>query len=242
LFKKIMILVIISLAAIAVALFPSPGNFLHLQAKNKLTANSASSATTVTMEPTNQTATPLVTSSALQPVIKEVPIPIYANVTVTPENTTVTAGQTFKIDIWINNVTDMAGWQIGLLWDKHVINCTRAQVNTPREWGGAGYDWFNKTEADVNANDVYVAWLFGSGIENDYSDAHGRYFKAETWGPYGSGYMNTINGSIPVLTLTFQALQTGSSTLSLTDVEIANGDITPIGLAVYDSIIEVQAP
>jgi hypothetical protein len=253
LFKKIIILGIISLAAIAVALMPSPGNFLYRQAENKLMGNSEPIATTVQM-PTqvvpiidvitglaNQTSTPPVTSPAPRSTIKTVPIPIYANVTVTPENTTVTVNQTFKVDIWINNVTDMAGWQIGLLWDKETIKCVEAQVNTPPEWGGVGFDWFNKTAADVNVRDVYTAWQFGEGIENDYNDTCGRYFKAETFGPRGSGFMNTFNGSIPALTLTFQALQTGSSSLSFTDVEIGNGKAAPIGYAVYNGIVEVQA-
>ncbi len=252
-----MILGIISLAAIVVALMPSPGNFLCRQAKSKLTGNSATTTTAVQMPtqvlpifpiidvldgPVNQTANPPMTSPAHPPEAERPPVPIYANVTVTPENISASVNQTFKVDIWINNVTAMAGWQIGLLWDKYVIKCVRAQVNTPREWGGAGYDWFNKTEADVNANDVYKAWLFGSGLENDYDGTHGQYFKAETYGPYGSGYNNTFNGSIPVLTLTFQALQTGSSTLSLTDVEIGNGNARPIGYAVYNGIVEVQTP
>ena len=253
-FKKIIILGIISLAAIAVALMPSPGNFLYRQAENKLMGNSVPIATTVQM-PTqvvpiidvitglaNQTSTPPVTSPAPRSTIKTVPIPIYANVTITPENTSVNVNQTFKVDIWINNVTDMAGWQIGLLWDKETIKCVEAQVNTPPEWGGVGFDWFNKTAAEVNVNDVYTGWLWGPGLENDYDGTRGRYFKAETFGPYGSGFMNTFNGSIPALTLTFQALQTGSSSLSLTDVEIGNGKATPIGYRVCDGIVEVGAP
>lgn len=196
----------------------------------------------VIIGPGNQTSSPPsppLQSPTPQP-IKTVPIPIYANFTVTPENITINVNQTFKVNIWINNVTDMAGWEMQFLWDKHAIKCIRAQVNTPREWGGAGYDWFNKTEADVNVSDVYTAWLWGPGIEDNYSDTFGRYYKAETFGPYGSGYMNTFNGSIPVVTLTFQVLQTGSSLMRLENVKIGNGDAQPIGFSVTNEIVEVQ--
>lgn len=242
------------MAAIAVALMPSPGNFLYRQAANELAGNSTPITTAVQLSTqvvpvtdvivgvANQTSSPPVTSPAPQPTVNRVPVPIYANVTVTPENTTATVNQTFKVDIWINNVTDMAGWQFGLLWSKETIKCVEVQVNTPPEWGGIGFDWFNKTEADVNVSDVYTAWQFGEGMNNDYSDTCGRYFKAEIFGPHGSGYSNTFNGSIPVVTLTFQALQAGSSTLSLTEVEIGNAKATPIGYAAYSGTVEVQEP
>ncbi len=189
------------------------------------------------IEPTNQTFSEPVT----QPTIETVPKPVYANVTVVPENVVVTVNQTFKVEVWINNVTDMAGWQVGLLWNKEIITCLDAQVNTPPEWGGVGFDWFNKTAADVNLTAVYTAWLFGSGIENDYNDTTGRYLKAEVWGPNGGDYQNTLNGTICVLTLTFQALQPGSSLLDLTSTEIGDGTASPIGFLVYDGSVEVQA-
>jgi hypothetical protein len=249
LIKKIIILGIVALAVIALAVMPSPGNFLHPPVENKLAGASQSTETAVQMpaqngptsgaaiEPANQTSTQPVT----QPTIETVPKPVYTNVTLVPENVVVTVNQTFKVEIWVNNVTDMAGWQIDLLWNKEIIKCVEAQVNTPPEWGGVGFDLFNKTEADVNLSAVYTAWLFGSGIESDYSDTSGRYFKAECFGPYGGDYHNTFNGTIRVVTLTFQALQAGSSLLDFAYTEIGNRNASPIGHLVNDGSVEVQA-
>jgi hypothetical protein len=243
LIKKIVILGIVALAAIAVAMMPSPGDLLHpsiasqsTEALEQIPAQSGPTSVAA-IEPTNQTSAEPVT----QPPIETVPKPVYANVTVVPKNVVVTVNQTFNVEIWINNVTDMAGWQIGLVWNKELIKCLDAQVNTPPEWGGVGFDWFNKTAADVNLTAVYTAWLFGSGIENDYSDTAGRYFKAECFGPNGGDYQNTLNGTFCVLTLAFQALQAGSNFLDLTSTEIADGTASPIGFLVNDGTVEVQA-
>lgn len=210
-----MILGIVALAVIAVAVMPSPGDLMH--------PSRASQSTEALVQMPAQGGS------------------VYANVTVLPENVVVTVDHTFNVEIWINNVTEMAGWQIGLLWNKEIIKCLDAQVNTPPEWGGVGFDWFNKTAADVNLTAVYTGWLFGSGIENDYSDTTGRYFKAECWGPHGGNYQNTLNGTICVLMLTFQALRPGSSLLDLTSTEIGDGTASPIGFLAYDGSVEVHA-
>lgn len=253
-----MILGIISLAAIAVALMPSPGNFWHPPTENQSIGRPEAIETAVQMpaqgESTpfvvtglaNQTSNPPVT----QPPIETVPKPVYTNVTVVPENVVVTTDQKFKMEIWINNVTDMAGWEVRLLWNKEIIKCVEAHVNTPPEWGGMAFDWFNKTEADVQPNDVYVAWQFGPGIENEYNDTYGQYFKAECFGPRGGNYHNTFNGSIAVVTLTFQPLQTGSTTLSLwkndyvdaEGIKISDRKANPIPHITYNGFVEVQSP
>ena len=248
--KKIIILSIVALAVIAVALMPSPGNFWHPPTENKKTVAVETTIVTVQVpvpngpisdvvtEPTYQTANQLAT----QPKVETVPQPVYTNVTVAPEQIVVTVDQTFNVDIWINNVTNMAGWEIRLVWDKEIIKCTKAHVNTPPEWGGLAFDWFNKTEKDVNVNDVYTAWQFGSGIENDYNDTCGEYFKAECFGPYGGSHHNTFKGSIAVVALTFQALHTGSTSLGFDVSLIGSGAALPIAHTVYEGLVEVQSP
>jgi hypothetical protein len=143
---------------------------------------------------------------------------VFTNISVVPNNVIVSVNQTFSVDVWINNVSDMAGWEISLLWNNSVLKCVQAQVNTPLEWGGVAFDWFNKTASDVNEigiNAVYTAWLFGSGIDNNVSATYGLYGKAECYGPYRSGCDNTFNGSLAIVTLTFQALNAGSTSLDL---------------------------
>lgn len=84
--------------------------------------------------------------------------PVFTNISVTnisviPNNVVVSVNQTFSVDVWISDVTDMAGWQINLLWNNSVLKCVQAQVNTPPEWGGVALDLFNKTESDANKID-----------------------------------------------------------------------------------------
>jgi hypothetical protein len=205
------------------------------------------------------------------------PVPVFTNVSIMPNNVVVVVGQTFSVEVWVNNVTGMAGWQIELLWSSNVLKCVAAQVNTPAAWGGVGFDWFNKTAADVDPNAVYTAWQYGPGIVNngdvlydslfeDYSATCGEYEKCEVWGPRGSDYHNTFNGSLAIVTLTFQALQAGSTSLyfSMDDyigtggsyydgtnyitttggyyegITVGNGNAEPIAINVYNGFVEVQ--
>jgi hypothetical protein len=192
----------------------------------------------------------------IQPAIVTVPEPIYSNVTIAPDNVTVTVDQTFSVEVWINNVTFMAGWQITLLWNTNTLKCIHAQVNTPPEWGGASLDFFNKTESDaanINSIAVYSAWQFGPGIDNDYSFTSGRYAKAECWGPRNGPNHNAFNGSIAIVTLTFQALHEGTTSLDLwrgnynvigryyDGIVIGDGNAMPIAHTDHDGFVEVQA-
>ena len=194
------------------------------------------------------------------------PVPVFTNVSIVPNSATVTVGQTFSVEVWVNNVTGMACWQIDLLWSSSVLKCVAAEVNTPAAWGGVGFDWFNKTVADVDPNAVYMAWEYGPGIDNNSTATCGEYFKAECWGPRGSGYENTFNGSLAIVTFTFQALQAGSTSLyfSMDDyigtggwyydgtnyitttggyyegITVGNGHAEPIAINVYNGFVEVQ--
>ena len=244
-----MILGIISLAAIAVALMPSPGNFLHPPAETTIQTPAQYGLTSdPVIDPANQTSIQPVTPPTTQPATETVPKTVYTNVTIVPENVTVAVNQTFSVDVWINNVTGMAGWEINLLWNSGVLKCVQAQVNTPPEWGGAAFDWFNKTAADVDPKAVYTAWQFGQGVMS------GQYFKAEVFGPRGSAYHNTFSGSLAIVTLTFQALHAGSTSLDLwrgdwnnismsyEGIEIGDGNAMPITYSVYSGFVEVRAP
>lgn len=178
----------------------------------------------------------------------------FTNVTVVPNNFVVFVNQTFSVDVWINNVSDMAGWEINLLWNSSVLKCVQAQVNTPAEWGGVAFDWFGKTESDANKidpNSVYTAWLWGPGIDNNFTATYGQYHNAENYGPYGSGYDNTFNGSYAIVTLTFKALRAGSTSLDFLNTEdvnsssaypniIGNGNAKQIPHVDYGGFVEVK--
>jgi hypothetical protein len=258
LLKKIMILGIIFLAAIAVALIPSPGNFSYpLDQSNSAaaskpadtvqligaTVNPVRTVNNVIFEPSNQTSTQPVNQTKTHSAIDPTPEPVHASITIippVPEGVVLSVNQTFKVEIWVNNVTNMAGWQIDLLWNRDVFKCLQAQVNTPPEWGGVGFDWFNKTASDVDPNGVDVAWQFGSGINNTYSTKFGVYFKAECYAPRGSPYHTVFNGSIPVVTLTFQAIRPGPCDMSFDGVLIGDGRANPIACTVNDWFVQVE--
>lgn len=213
---------IVALVVIAIALSPSPSSFLFQ--------------------------TPSVTTSG-QALVQSDPAadPVLTSIAVVPAEAIVNLSQTFTVEVWINNVTNMAGWQIRLVWSRETITCAEAQVNTPPEWGGGSFDWFNKTEADANTidpNAVMAAWQFAPGIENAYSGTCGQYFKAECYGPRGGSFHNTFDGSIAVVTLSFQALRTGSTSLRL-DVEatiIGDSSANRIAYTVQNALVTVQAP
>jgi hypothetical protein len=148
------------------------------------------------------------------------PVVTGTTIFVVPDQLTVFENDTFIVNVRLNDVVNLAGWQFDLYWDSAMLRCLNATVNTPVEWGGLAFDFFNKTIADANEidpNSVYAAWQFGSGIDNNYDVAHGRYSKAECYGPYGSGYHNTFNGSISLVTLTFKATHSGTTALTLGD-------------------------
>jgi hypothetical protein len=221
------ILGIVSLVVIAIALSPSPGDVLH-PAQSMATSGHAAAQSDPTADP------------------------IFTSLAVVPAEVAVNKSQTFTVEVWINNVTDMAGWQIELVWNREIINCVEAQVNTPSEWGGTAFDWFNKTAADVDPKAVNTAWQFGSGIDNNYNATCGEYFKAECMGPRGSGYNNPINGSLAIVTLTFQALQAGSTSLYFSKddynsvggyyegMTVANSNANPIAIIDQTGFVEVQ--
>jgi hypothetical protein len=154
-----------------------------------------------------------------------------------PNSVVVPVNQTFSVDVWITNVTNMACWEIKLFWNNSVLKCVQAQVNTPLEWGGVAFDWFGKTESDANKidpNSLYTAWLFGPGINNSFSAESGRYFKAECFGPGCGYYDNPVNGSFAIVTLTFQALQVGSTSLYLWKGEYNNISNSYEGIIIGD--------
>jgi len=270
LLKKLGCLTIIFLAAVAVALMPSPGNLLHPPAGNALpgtlaitstpyegVSSQAGSSSSTSIDPIlgNQTGTSPLRGQG-STTIDKVPEPIYTNVSILPENISVVVNETFEAQVWISNVTDLAGWEVTMYWNKDIISFVGASLYVPPEWGGHSFDWDNKTAADVNPKDVYTSWLFGPGLENNYSATLGGYDKAEIQGPNGSDFENSINGSLPAVTFTFLALKAGSTPLSISktecgtesggvvtmwgSVKLADSHAEPIGHYDYNCLVEVH--
>jgi hypothetical protein len=166
-----------------------------------------------------------------------------AVVAVVPGKVVVDVGDIFAVDIWLYNVTDMLGWEIMLTWNTSMFYCVKARVNTPAEWGGMPFDCFNKTAADVDRTNEYTALQFGCGINN----TEGTYIKAENGLPLmGARY---FSGSLAIVTLWFQPLETGSTTLYFEQrphpyesVNIADKNNNPITHVECGGIVEVREP
>jgi hypothetical protein len=123
-------------------------------------------------------------------------------VAVDPSTTTVNAGDTFNVNVNVTNISNFTSWELKIYYLKSVLNCTDA-VEGPFLSGPWG-TYFNKT------------------INNDYNSTHGRLFAYCTL--YG---MNSVNGSGVILTVTFKALNGGSTPLKISDTKLGDEKLPP---------------
>jgi hypothetical protein len=133
-----------------------------------------------------------------------------------PSQVTLHKHESFSINITIINVTDMYGWEFKLYWNNALLNCTNVQIRAPEIWN----------------NNIFTA---GEGIENGYNATHGRYWKAlTTLYPAVS-----FNGSTTAVTLTFKALTTGMTTVTLQDTIISDSQANAITHTTADGSVTV---
>jgi hypothetical protein len=190
----------------------------------------------------------LVLLSAFLPSIGQSETVPVAIVAVIPGKVVVEVNDIFAVDIWIYNVAGMAGWDVLLAWNTTMLCCVRARVNTPAEWGGMPFDLFNKEYSEVDRTIEYTAFQLGPGTNN----TQGTYAKTEIGLPLMGA--RSFSGSLAIITLWFQPLQTGSTTLYYppkpcllyffkpTSVMIADGNANPIAHVDYGGIVEVREP
>jgi len=139
-----------------------------------------------------------------------------ASVTIDPSQMTVYKGESFTVNVQVSNVTDLRGWEFQLYWNSTVLNCTNAVIQTPSVW-------VNKTLEN------------GPGLENSYNATHGRF-----WDSLAAKYpASSFNGSMTLASLTFQALQTGTTSLLLQDVKLGDSASQPISFTQSDGSVTV---
>jgi hypothetical protein len=131
------------------------------------------------------------------------------SVLVDPSQITVFKGEAFTVNVNVTGVTDLQGWEFKLYWNCTVLNCTNAVVQTPAEW------------QDNTLDD-------GSGLQAGYNATHGRFWKAEA----ATYPAPSLNGSMTLATLTFQAIQPGTTSLTLTDTILGDSTAQPITCSV----------
>jgi hypothetical protein len=138
------------------------------------------------------------------------------SVLVDPSQITVFKGDVFTVNVNVTGVTDLRGWEFKLYWNSTVLNCTNAAVVTPPVWQGyTGDD--------------------GPGLQPNYNSTHSRFWKAEA-----ANYpAPSFNGSMTVATLTFQAMQPGTTALTLMDTILGNSMAQPIACSVSSGSVTV---
>jgi hypothetical protein len=137
-------------------------------------------------------------------------------VLVDPSQTTAFTGEAFTVNVDVTNVTDLQGWEFQLYWNSTVLNCTNVAIQTPSEWQ-------NNT---LN---------FGPGLQENYNATTAMYWQAQA----ATYPASSFNGSMTIVTLTFQALQPGTTALTLADVKLGDSTAEPIACTVSSGSVSV---
>jgi hypothetical protein len=120
------------------------------------------------------------------------------------------------VSVSISNVTNLQGWEFNLYWNSSVLNCTNAAVVTPPVWQGYTQD-------------------YGPGLEPNYNSTCALFSQAES----ANSPALPFNGSLTIATLTFQALQPGTTTLALTNILLGDSTAQPIACTVSSGNVSV---
>jgi hypothetical protein len=133
-----------------------------------------------------------------------------------PSQITVCKGETFSVNITVNNVTDMYGWELKLYWNNTILTCTKAEVYVPAVWG----------EDNTKA---------GAGIQNTFNTTYGRYWKAVS----ALSPAPAFNGSMTIATLTFEAKATGTSVLDFQETKLSDNQASAISHSATDGSVTI---
>jgi hypothetical protein len=123
----------------------------------------------------------------------------------------------FSVNVGLFNVTDLRGWEFKLYWNNTILKCTGAEIHLLSVWG-------------QNVFEV------GPGIENDFNATHGRY----CIGLSALYPTPSFNGSAMLVTLTFEAVGTGSTILDFQDTVLANSEAFAIAHIAIDGVVFVK--
>jgi len=119
-----------------------------------------------------------------------------------PPTILVTLGKTFSINIDIDDVIDLAGFDFKLFWNTTTLDCVSVTLTPPWE--------------------PYI--LVKNEILENYNATHGRYWGAAALEAPAPAF----SGNTTLATLTFKATAIGESVLDLNHVALANSDAKPI--------------
>jgi hypothetical protein len=128
-------------------------------------------------------------------------------------------GDSFSLDVAISDVTDLFGFQFGLSYDPSVLSLTGISLGS------------------FLGSDGALTFAVGAIIDNTTGRTR-RPFSAARVGTSIPG----ISGSGILATVGFDAINTGSSSLSLLSVILADSGASPISADIENSRVSVPEP
>jgi len=156
-------------------------------------------------------------------------------VRVEPEKVTMgpepAVGQQFTINITLENVADLYGWEVKLFWDNSLLNCTAEEYPILPE----GLNWESPNSL-----------LLGPGIEQEYNATHGRWYHGLSALPMSPPMPEPFTGTIKLVTLTFEVIYqpplNGSCFLDLVDTKVSDSEAVSIDHEDVDGYYEILSP
>jgi len=141
------------------------------------------------------------------------------SVSVHPTTSNVDAGETFKVNVTITEVTNLTGWEFKLFYLNQIVNCTRVTEGPFLKQAGSTFKIFD--------------------ITDDYNATHGRILAGCTL----LGQDVSASGSGTLATITFEAITGGQTPLHLIDTKLGDEKIPPqpIPHVAFGGVVNVGA-
>jgi len=159
---------------------------------------------------------PLIILIASQFIIPNINNKSTPNIQVTPGYTEVELHEVFSINITVTNVVDLCSWELKLYYLNNILAC-----NTVFEGP------FLKSAGNTA--------FFVVEFNNNYNATHGRIWLTCTL----LGNVPGVSGDGTLVTVSFEAIGGGTTTLHLTDTVLGNSTAQPIPHVTVDGDVEV---
>ncbi|MEM3442612.1 MAG: cohesin domain-containing protein [Candidatus Bathyarchaeia archaeon] len=142
-----------------------------------------------------------------------------AQIRITPENQTIPQpGLPYTINITIQNVNDLYGWELKLYYPNNILNGTEAKEGPMLKAEGA------------------LTFFLLNIFTDNYNETHGIVnmlcLRVEP-------EMPGVNGDGVLATITFKTTSTGNALIHLEDVKLSDSNANPIPYTIIDATLTV---
>ena len=145
------------------------------------------------------------------------PTPATATVYVNPSTITTTAGINYTVEVRVENVVDLYGWDIGLRWDPSALECLKFEEGPFLKKDGVST----------------YGLLFGI-INNAAGEIHPSFSNSRQYDPGNPASMYGVNGSGTLANVTFRAKKTGTFSVHPWGVTLGDSEPKTIKINVVD--------